>query len=194
MRWSFLALEAIWLSQNLLSQRGDIFFLERSEINEIVARTNQFNIKQAIANRQHLWQQEQKLSLIPYLVYGNPDSDQLIFEPNNLTNSNILSGIGTSSGQIEGTIKVVSNLQQNTQNIDKKTILVVPYTDAGWSSLLTLAGGLISEVGGRLSHGAIIAREYGIPAVMDIPYATQLLHDGKRVRINGQTGIIEILD
>ncbi len=194
LRWSFLALEAIWLSQDLLSQKGEIFFLERSEINQIVARTNQFNLKQLLETRQHLWQQEQKLSLIPYLVYGNPDSDQLIFEPNNLTNSNILTGIGTSSGQIEGTIKVVSNLQQNTQNINKKTILVVPYTDAGWSSLLTLAGGLISEVGGRLSHGAIIAREYGIPAVMDIPYATQLLHDGKRVRINGQTGIIEILD
>ena len=194
LRWSFLALETIWLSENLLSQAGDIFFLELAEIREIVAITNQFNIKQKIETRQHLWQQEQELKMIPYLVYGNPDSDQLLFDSSNLTKSNILTGIGTSSGQIEGTIKVVSNLQQNTQNIDKKTILVVPYTDAGWSSLLTLAGGLIAEVGGRLSHGAIIAREYGIPAVMDIPYATQLLHDGKKVRINGQTGIIEILD
>lgn len=194
LRWSFLALETIWLSENLLSQGGDIFFLEEVEIREIVAKTNQFDVKQLIATRQHLWQKEKELKIIPYLVYGNPDESQLIFEPSNLTNSNILTGIGTSSGQIEGTIKVVSNLQQNTQNINKKTILVVPYTDAGWSSLLTLAGGLISEVGGRLSHGAIIAREYGIPAVMDIPYATQLLHDGKRVRIDGQTGLIEILD
>ena len=194
LRWSFLALENIWLSENLLSRKGEIFFLELSEIREIVTRTNQFDIEQLIATRQHLWQRERELNLIPYLVYGNPDASQLIFEPSNLTHSNVLSGIGTSQGQIEGTIKVVSNLQQNTQDIDKKTILVVPYTDAGWSSLLTLAGGLISEVGGRLSHGAIIAREYGIPAVMDIPYVTQLLHDGKKVRINGQTGIVEILD
>ncbi len=94
---------------------------------------------------------------------------------------------------IEGKIQVLQNLNQ-TIDIDRQTILVVPYTDAGWSPLLARAGGLISEVGGRLSHGAIIAREYGIPAVMNVPYATQILQAGKRVRIDGQAGIVEILD
>ncbi|MEY2832359.1 MAG: hypothetical protein RLZZ574_1617, partial [Cyanobacteriota bacterium] len=96
------------------------------------------------------------------------------------------------SGQIEGVIKVISSLQQSDR-IDRHTILVVPYTDAGWSPLLARAGGLISEVGGRLSHGAIVAREYNIPAVMDVDNATNLFHDGQLVRLNGQTGIIEIL-
>jgi pyruvate,water dikinase len=77
--------------------------------------------------------------------------------------------------------------------IDKDTILVVPYTDSGWVAPIARAGGLISEVGGRLSHGAIVAREYGIPAVMDVRDATHLLHDGQRVRLDGQRGTIEIL-
>jgi pyruvate,water dikinase len=73
-------------------------------------------------------------------------------------------------------------------------ILVVPYTDAGWALLLAGVQGLIAEVGGRLSHGAIIAREYGIPAVMDVTDATQRLHDGQWVRLNGEQGWVEVLD
>ena len=78
-------------------------------------------------------------------------------------------------------------------NLDRETILVVPYTDSGWMPVLARVGGLIAEVGGRLSHGAIVAREYRIPAVMDVQHATEILKDGQRVRINGQLGTIEIL-
>lgn len=78
-------------------------------------------------------------------------------------------------------------------DIDKDMILVVPYTDSGWAPLLARAGGLIAEVGGRLSHGAIVAREYRIPAVMDVQNATQRLQDGQLIRIDGQQGTIEIL-
>jgi pyruvate,water dikinase len=83
---------------------------------------------------------------------------------------------------------------QAVPDIDRQTILVVPFTDSGWAPLLARAGGLIAEVGGRLSHGAIVAREYGIPAVMDIHNATQVLRDGQRVRIDGQLGVVEVLE
>jgi pyruvate,water dikinase len=73
------------------------------------------------------------------------------------------------------------------------TILVIPYTDSGWSPLLSQAVGIIAEVGGQLSHGAIIAREYGIPAVMDVHHAMKLLKDGQLIRLDGTQGIIEIL-
>jgi len=72
--------------------------------------------------------------------------------------------------------------------------LVVPYTDSGWSIALSRAGGIIAEVGGRLSHGAIIAREYQIPAVMDVNQAMQLLRDGQQVRLDGTRGIVEIVN
>jgi pyruvate,water dikinase len=77
--------------------------------------------------------------------------------------------------------------------IGRNTILVVPYTDSGWAPLLAQAGGLIAEVGGQLSHGAIVAREYGIPAVMNIYQATQRLKDGQQVRIDGEKGLVELL-
>ena len=93
---------------------------------------------------------------------------------------------------MEGYVLVVRSLQ-SVGEITSETILVVPYTDSGWSPLLASAGGLIAEVGGRLSHGAIVAREYGIPAVMDVHDAMTLFKNGQRVRIDGQLGIIELL-
>ncbi len=103
-----------------------------------------------------------------------------------------MQGIGASAGQVEGYVLVVRSLQ-SVGEINRETILVVPYTDSGWSPLLASAGGLIAEVGGRLSHGAIIAREYNIPAVMDVSNAMTLLKNGQRIRIDGQLGIVELL-
>lgn len=106
--------------------------------------------------------------------------------------SGTLQGIGASAGEIEGTILIMTQLADSA-DISADTVLVVPYTDAGWSPILSQIGGLIAEVGGQLSHGAIVAREYGIPAVMDVTDATEQLTNGQRVRINGQRGTIEIL-
>ena len=190
LRWSFLALEELWLNKGLIEESGDIFFLNLAEIEAAIAQ-EAGEIARAIEERKQKWQQERELLAVPYLVYGNPDTCSLLPLPE-LDSETQLTGIGTSPGKIEGAVKIVSSLQQ-AQAIDRDTIIVVPYTDAGWSPILARAGGLISEVGGRLSHGAIVAREYKIPAVMDIPNATQLFKDGQRVKIDGQTGIVEIL-
>ncbi len=197
LRWSFLALGTHWLNLGIISEAEAIFWLKFSEINDFVAQGNNLDsaaITKLISSRKQQWQQESQLTLIPYLMYGEPKPLTMSsLKSSAVTNSQTLTGIGTSNGVIEGKIQVLENLNQ-TIDIDRQTILVVPYTDAGWSPLLARAGGLISEVGGRLSHGAIIAREYGIPAVMNVPYATQILQTGKRVRIDGQAGIVEILD
>ncbi len=195
LRWSFLALSQQWLSQGLITDSGDIFLLTLEEIVTIVENTDQSQSSQQkltelIQTRKQQWQVAEQLTTVPRLVYGKPQPS--VFRPSIVTKQEQFQGIGTSAGEIEGTIKVISSLQQ-TDDINHQTIIVVPYTDAGWSPILARAGGLISEVGGRLSHGAIVAREYNIPAVMDIDNATKLFHDGQRVRLNGQTGIVEIL-
>ena len=128
----------------------------------------------------------------PYLVYGQPTAAPTV--PIKMPAAKTLQGIGASAGQVEGTIRILENLSDTSITIDKQTILVVPYTDAGWSPLLARIGGLISEVGGQLSHGAIVAREYGIPAVMDVTDATHRLVTGQRVRIDGRQGTIEVVD
>jgi len=195
LRWSFVALERIWLQSGLLSEPGDIFFLEFSEIRHLISGADQVlreSLPQLLQQRRSQLEQNHQLTTVPSLVYGNAPPLPLAPQPSSHSSQQRLQGIGASSGQVEGVLRILRNLQ-TVPNIDRQTILVVPYTDSGWAPLLARAGGLIAEVGGRLSHGAIVAREYGIPAVMDIHNATQLLRDGQRVRIDGQLGIIEIL-
>ena len=194
LRWCFVALEQIWLQSGLLSESGDIFFLEFDEIRRVVegsdsALLNQLG--QLVQRRRSQLEQDNQLDTVPLLVYGNV-LPSLMFDSRVQRSQQVLQGIGASPGQVEGLVLVLRNLQA-VPEIDRETILVVPYTDSGWAPLLARAGGLIAEVGGRLSHGAIVAREYGIPAVMDVHNATQLLRDGQRLRIDGQQGIVEVL-
>jgi len=139
--------------------------------------------------RRSQFHQDSQIEQVPLVVYGNIPPHPS--ETTDIYSDQILQGIAASHGQAEGRIKVVRNLQ-NLPDIDKDTILVVPYTDSGWAPLLVRAGGLVAEAGGRLSHGAIVAREYGIPAVMDVKGATWILQDGQRVRIDGSRGIVEL--
>lgn len=196
LRWSFVALETAWRESGLLSESGDIFFLEFGEIKDLVADTDRRltgELPQIIQQRRIKLEEHRQLTNIPPLVYGNPPATSFAISIPLETSGRRLAGIGASSGQVEGWIKILTNLQ-TIPEIDRQTILVVPYTDSGWAPLLARAGGLIAEVGGRLSHGAIVAREYGIPAVMDIHNATHLFRNGQRVWLDGQLGIVEILD
>ncbi len=192
LRWAFLALEQHWLDNKQVTMAGDIFLLQLEEIVALArSNSNSIQLSTLIETRKQQWQTEVKLDPVPRLVYGQPTSSA--WNASVVTDArNKFRGIGTSPGEIEGTIEVISSLQQSN-SIDRQTIIVVPYTDAGWSPILARAGGLISEVGGRLSHGAIVAREYNIPAVMDVENATKIFQNGQRVRLNGQTGIVEIL-
>jgi pyruvate,water dikinase len=209
LRWSFLALGQRWTERNLLETFKDIFWLEFSEIEQYIQQfhsgykdSGREVIAQKIQQRRSQFEQNQALNPIPFIVYGNPTADQLVDrQSDRASQSNQsaqsateqLQGIGASPGIVEGHIRVLTRLEWLI-DIDKTTILVVPYTDSGWTTLISRAGGIIAEVGGSLSHGAIVAREYGIPAVMDIPHATQRLREGQRIRLDGRQGIIEILD
>ena len=192
LRWSFIALEQIWLKSGLLRETGDIFFLELEEIGSLVAAADSevsSQLPKLVANRRSQFEQDSQIMQVPLLVYGHTPPHPLA--PSALYSDQVLQGIPASHGQAEGKIKVLKSLQ-NIPAIDKQTILVVPYTDSAWAPILVRAGGLIAEAGGRLSHGAIVAREYGIPAIMDVRGATWLLQDGQRVRIDGSRGIVEL--
>jgi pyruvate,water dikinase len=186
LRWNFLALERVLINKNILSAPGEIFYLNYNEIENIEKVSN---IKEKIETRKEKYEENLQLSPIPYVVYGNPPKGE--FLPSKLQVKEKIEGIGASPGQIEGKIKVMKTLE--IVEMEPNTILVVPYTDSGWSPLLSKVSGIIAEVGGQLSHGAIIAREYGIPAVMDVNHATELFKDGQIVRLDGQKGSVEIL-
>ncbi|MEM1169378.1 MAG: glycerol-3-phosphate acyltransferase [Cyanobacteria bacterium P01_H01_bin.35] len=129
---------------------------------------------------------------VPSVVYGNvlPQESQETISTEE--NTSFLQGIPGSVGCVEGYVKICRSLEVNLAE-SENLIIVVPYTDAGWAPLLLKAKGIIAEVGGQLSHGAIIAREYGIPAVMNISGAMTRLQDGQKVRVDGYRGTVELL-
>jgi rifampicin phosphotransferase len=77
--------------------------------------------------------------------------------------------------------------------IEDGDILVTAFTDPSWTPLFVSVKGLVTEVGGLMTHGAVIAREYGLPAVVSVEHATKLIKDGQRIRVNGTEGDVEVL-
>ncbi|VXD24713.1 Phosphoenolpyruvate synthase-like protein [Planktothrix serta PCC 8927] len=189
LRWTILAIESQAITQGILEHSGDIFYLEWDEIKAWIEQKIEPDFIPKVRQRRQIFQEDSDRT-VPSVIYGN-----ILPKPRSTTlqNSAILQGIPASIGSVEGTVKICRSLTNIIDTTEDK-ILVVPYTDAGWSPILLTAKAIISEVGGQLSHGAIIAREYGIPAVMNIPGATTYLKDGQRVRVDGYLGTVEILD
>lgn len=102
-----------------------------------------------------------------------------------------LVGLPVSSGVVEGRARVILNMED--ANLEDGDILVTSFTDPGWTPLFVSIKGLVTEAGGLMTHGAVIAREYGLPAVVGVENATRIIKDGQRIRVNGTEGYIEIL-
>ena len=102
-----------------------------------------------------------------------------------------LAGLPVSSGVIEGRARVILSLE--AADLEEGDILVTAFTDPSWTPLFVSIKGLVTEVGGLMTHGAVIAREYGLPAVVGVGQATRLIRDGQRIRVNGTDGYVEVL-
>ena len=191
LRWTFLEIESGGLAMGVFEETGDIFYLEFAEVQEWIRSGASVSFQDAIGERREQLSADRTRS-IPPVVYGNllPNSQKRSID---LATSatNILRGIPASIGQVEGFVKICRTA---STELGENAIVVVPYTDAGWAPLLLGATAIISEVGGQLSHGAIIAREYKIPAVMNIAEATTRLRDGQKVRVDGYLGTVELLE
>lgn len=169
--------------EGLIDDKKDIFFLFKEDI------LSKVNLRERIIINKTNYEKEMERTRIPRIVLNTGEtyySAQKI-EPN----SKVIQGIPLSPGIYEGTIRVVLNPLNS--NLQEGEIMVTESTNPAWTPLFATAKGLIMEYGGPVSHGGIVAREYGIPAVVGIPSASSILRDGQRVRINGETGAIEIL-
>jgi pyruvate,water dikinase len=102
-----------------------------------------------------------------------------------------LVGVPVSAGTVEGRARIIRDLGQ--ADLEPGDILVTTYTDPSWTPLFLTITGLVTEVGGLMTHGAVIAREYGLPAVVGVEHATSVIRDGQRIRVHGADGYVEIL-
>jgi pyruvate,water dikinase len=103
-----------------------------------------------------------------------------------------LVGLPVSAGTVEGRARVILSLAD--ADLEPGDILVTPFTDPSWTPAFVAIAGLVTEVGGLMSHGAVITREYGLPAVVGVEQATRLIHDRQRIRVNGTDGYVQLLE
>ena len=171
----------------VLREREDIFYLRFHELQDVV-RTHQLEPELIL---------ERKAELASYRALTPPRV--LTSEGEGLAGSyrredipaGALVGLAVSAGTVEGRARVILDVADAV--LEPGDILVTAYTDPSWTPLFVAIGGLVTEVGGLMTHGAVIAREYGLPAVVGVEHATRRIQDGQRIRVHGTEGYVEIL-
>ncbi len=171
-----------------LSQPDDIWFLSWPELLAIWNADGVETAKLTPARRADL-ARFQKLTP-PLIITSDGETPVVKYQVADAP-PGALVGNPVSAGIVEGTVRVIHDPQ--TETLNPGEILVAPFTDPGWTPLFINASGLIMEVGGIMTHGSVVAREYGIPAVVGVREATKKLQTGQQVRIDGNRGVIEIL-
>ncbi|EPY11498.1 phosphoenolpyruvate synthase [Paenibacillus alvei] len=180
--------EAEQLAQaGIIHEKEDIFYLALEELHEVV-RTNKLDY-QIIIKRKDEYNHYEKLTP-PRVITSDGEIMVGKYKRDNLP-ANAIVGLPVSSGVIEGRARVILNMED--ADLEDGDILVTAFTDPSWTPLFVSIKGLVTEVGGLMTHGAVIAREYGLPAVVGVENATKLIKDGQRIRVHGTEGYIEIL-
>jgi len=172
---------------DVLREKEDIFYLRFPELHD-VARTNHVD-DQLICRRKDAFRSYQALTP-PRVLTSDGEVITGAYRRDDVP-TGALGGLPVSAGVIEGRARVILDMAQ--ADLEAGDILVTAYTDPSWTPLFVAIAGLVTEVGGLMTHGAVIAREYGLPAVVGVVDATRLIPDGQRIRVHGTDGYVEIL-
>jgi phosphoenolpyruvate synthase/pyruvate phosphate dikinase len=191
MRELFLLIGDELVAEGLLKDREEVFFATKDEVEAYVKGRGDFPTREVRSRERELRQLQSQHELAPHLTYpaflvGNRPLD--VSE----RGGQVLVGQPVSPGLKRGPVKVVSTPSQFSK-VRAGDIMVTRSTDPGWTPIFGLLGGLIMESGGQLSHGAVVAREYGLPAIAGIAGATQRLHDGQTVLLDGLSGTVTVI-
>ena len=171
----------------VLAEREDIFYLTFQELHDVV-RSGRADGR-LIRRRQDAFRSNQALTP-PRVLTSEGEAVSGAYRRDGVP-AGALAGLPVSAGTVEGRARVILDLAK--ADLEAGDILVTAYTDPSWSPLFVAVAGLVTEVGGLMTHGAVIAREYGLPAVVGVAGATRLIPDGQRIRVHGTDGYVEIL-
>ena len=191
MRHLYAVLGARWAARGWLDVAEDIFFLVAEELTAVTTTGDPdkagLDLRQRAAGRRAAYE----------YWFAQPTPDALDAQGTPVaveaSSGNLLTGMAASPGQVEGRARVVMTPAEAAA-LQPGDILVTRATDPGWTPVFSLIGGAVLEIGGALSHGAIVAREYGLPAVVNVPRATQRIRDGQIIRVDGTRGQVTLRD
>jgi len=172
---------------NVIREKEDIFYLTFQELHDVV-RTGRVD-DQLIRRRKDAFRSYHALTP-PRVLTSDGEAITGAYRRDDVP-AGALIGLPVSAGTVEGRARVIPDIAQ--ADLEAGDILVTAYTDPSWSPLFVGIAGLVTEVGGLMTHGAVIAREYGLPAVVGVQQATRLIRDGQRIRVHGTGGYVEIL-
>ncbi|SHG23709.1 rifamycin-inactivating phosphotransferase [Streptoalloteichus hindustanus] len=172
---------------NVIPEKEDLFYLTFQELHDVV-RSNQVD-HQLVQQRKDAFRSYHALTP-PRVLTSDGEAITGAYRRDDVP-AGALIGLPVSAGTIEGRARVILDMAQ--ADLEPGDILVTSHTDPSWTPLFVGIAGLVTEVGGLMTHGAVIAREYGLPAVVGVVDATRLIPDGRRIRVHGSDGYVEIL-
>ena len=185
-----MALRAAYflLQDGVLEDAEAIFYLQIEEVQAALRGAMLVETVQHLITQRRLERQRDAARHLPDLFVG----ERPLYTESLPMQDAMLTGLPSSPGRVTGIARVLYSPQEGAR-LQPGEILVAPSTDPGWTPLFLLASGLVMETGGYLSHGAIVAREYGIPAVLNVPLATQRIADGSAILLDGAQGVVHLL-
>ena len=172
------------VQRGALASDEDVFYLTWEEVRGIADNGQAESDYQGLVKERKREMEQVEDIVLPSIIYGDTAP------PVETAGSESLKGVPTSRGQYTGPVKVLQGIE-DLAKLEEGDVLVIPYSDVGWTPLFTKAGAVIAESGGILSHSSIVAREYGIPAVVSVPGACRLA-DNTVVTVDGYRGEIVV--
>ena len=179
---------ALLVQKGLIREPEDIYYLSFEELRQVVG-TNRLDYS-IITKRKADYKVFEKLTP-PRVMTSDGEVITGEYDTGDIPKGALI-GVPVSTGVVEGRARIVLKLEDAA--VEEGDILVTAFTDPSWTPLFVSIKGLVAEVGGMMTHGAVVAREYGLPAVVSVENATRLIKDGQRIRVNGTEGYVEILE
>ena len=196
----FLALADHFVERGGLIKSADLFYLTRDEITSFLSgHTSADKIARDVERHRSEERHQDARTIPPKIIEQRPDGSLHAVMSSwhsarlDVTDDAKLRGVAASPGQVTGRARVILD-PQDSAHLAHGEILVTPSTNPAWAPLMLNASALVTEIGGLLSHGAIIAREYGLPTVLNVKGATQVIRTGQLVAVDGSAGTVSVLD
>jgi pyruvate,water dikinase len=181
----YVRLADLLVADHLLSDTDLIYFLTHDEIGKLIEGDT--HLLPLAIRRRKAYAIQEGLSFDDIYI-GKPIAEVFDVEPSD----GVMKGVPVSNGECEGIVHVVYS-PDDANTLQKGEIMVARFTDIGWTPYYSIVNGLITEIGSSLSHGAVVAREYGLPTIVNVKGATKILKNGDRIKMNATKGTIEII-